>query len=118
MRFMLTTLFGLIMLATIGLACDSAAPVRIEPISKATATPVGAPATEAHSHAGENEAPRISLAEAKKAFDEGEAYFIDVRGEDNYKNEHIKGAVNIRPDNLEARYKEIPGDKKIIVYCS
>jgi len=64
------------------------------------------------------DAPRITLEEAKKAFDEGKAFIIDARAEEAYKAEHIKGAVNIRSDNLDARLKEIPRDKTIIVYCS
>ncbi|MBS1797514.1 MAG: hypothetical protein JSS81_27065 [Acidobacteria bacterium] len=63
-------------------------------------------------------APRISLADAKKAFDEGGVLFIDTRGADQYKQEHIKGAINIPADAFESRYSEVPKDKKIIAYCS
>lgn len=75
-----------------------------------------APKTDAHGHA--DDAPRISLEEAKKDFDAGKTIFIDTRGEAAYKNEHIKGAINISMDMVEAKYKEIPKDKKIIAYCS
>ena len=63
-------------------------------------------------------APRITLADAKQEFDAGTAVFIDTRDEAAYKNEHIKGAINITAANLEVKYKEIPTDKKIIAYCS
>ncbi len=65
-----------------------------------------------------DDAPRISLADAKKAFDEGTVIFIDTRAEASFKQEHIKGAINISADTFEAKYKEIPTGKKIIAYCS
>jgi 3-mercaptopyruvate sulfurtransferase SseA len=65
-----------------------------------------------------DDAPRITLEEAKKAYDEGKAFIIDARAEEAYKSEHIKGAVNIRHDNLDAMLKTIPKDKTVIVYCS
>ncbi len=65
-----------------------------------------------------DEAPRISLADAKKDFDAGNAVFVDTRAESAYKNEHIKGSLNLPMEAVEARYKEIPTDKKIIAYCS
>ncbi len=63
-------------------------------------------------------APRISLAEAKQAFDEGNVVFVDTRAEVQYKQEHIKGAINVPAEAMETRYKEIPTGKKIIAYCS
>ena len=65
-----------------------------------------------------DEAPRITLADAKKDFDEGKATFVDTRAEVQYNQEHIKGAINIPMEAVEMRYKEIPTDKKIIAYCS
>jgi 3-mercaptopyruvate sulfurtransferase SseA len=63
-------------------------------------------------------AARITLAEAKADYDAGKAIFIDSRGAESYKAEHIKGAINITLGEFEAKYKSIPTDKKIIVYCS
>lgn len=63
-------------------------------------------------------APRISLADAKKAFDDGNVIFIDTRGEIQYKQEHVKGSINIQAEALQTRYAEVPKDKKIIAYCS
>ena len=65
-----------------------------------------------------NEAPRISLADAKKAFDEGTAIFIDTRNSVAYNDERIKGALNFTVSDVEKRIAEIPKDKKIIAYCS
>ena len=66
----------------------------------------------------DDEAKRISLEDAKKAFDAGEAVFVDARSVNSYVNEHIKGSVNIPLAEFEKRYKELPEDKTIIVYCS
>ena len=65
-----------------------------------------------------DEAPRISLDDAKKDFDAGNVIFVDTRAEAAYKDEHIKGAINIPADAFETRYAEVPKDKKIIAYCS
>ena len=63
-------------------------------------------------------APRINLADAKKDFDTGTAVFIDTRGEAMYKQEHVKGAINITLQDDASKYSSIPKGKKIIVYCS
>lgn len=85
--------------------------------SVATDTPVPAVAP-AQSAAPQEEAPRISLADAKQAFDNGKAIFIDARAEDTYKAEHIKGAINITFDTLDKQLKHLPKDKTLIAYCS
>ena len=89
--------------------------------STATAAPTATPpvnAAPSQTPTPAEDAPRITLEEAKKAYDEGKAFIIDARAEEAYKAEHIKGSVNIRQDTLDARLKEIPRDKTIIVYCS
>ena len=68
--------------------------------------------------AAQDEAPRISLADAKKAYDDGTAVIIDARGADVYKQEHIKGAINITSETLKEKIKQLPKDKTLIVYCS
>lgn len=68
--------------------------------------------------APDDNAPRMTLEEAKKVFDAGKAFIIDTRPADAFKQEHIKGAVNITSEAVEARLSEIPKDKTIIAYCS
>ncbi len=65
-----------------------------------------------------DDAPRISLADAKKDYDTGSAVIVDVRAESAYKEEHIKGSLNITVDTLAANLNKLPKGKKIIVYCS
>ncbi len=73
-----------------------------------------APKTDEHT----DDAPRISLADAKKDFDAGNVIFVDTRAKSAYDTEHIKGAINMTNDAVESRYKELPTGKKIIAYCS
>ena len=75
-----------------------------------------APKTDEHGSA--NDAPRISLADAKKDFDAGNVVFVDTRAEAAFKQEHVKGAINVPMESFEAKYKDIPTGKKIIAYCS
>lgn len=63
-------------------------------------------------------APRISVTDAKAAYDAGNALFVDSRAEAAWKAERIKGSINIPAGTLDAKLKQLPKGKKIIVYCS
>lgn len=56
----------------------------------------------------------------KPAFieDIGNAMLIDVRSKAEFERETINGAVNIFTPELRERYKELPRDKKIILFCN
>ena len=60
--------------------------------------------------------PRITVAEAREAFEKGKAIIVDVRSESAYHAGHILGA-RWMPD-IASRIKELPRDKMIITYCS
>ncbi len=99
-------------------ACqDVAPPIKIETANTNT-KPAATPAQKVDEHGHPNDAPRITPAEAKKDFDAGNVVFVDTRAEVSYRQEHIKGAINIPAEAAEMRYKEIPTGKKIIAYCS
>lgn len=61
---------------------------------------------------------RISLADAKKAYDSGTAVIIDVRDSEYYDALHIAGALNIPYSQLETRLSEFDPDQHIITYCT
>ncbi|MCU0238103.1 MAG: rhodanese-like domain-containing protein [Pyrinomonadaceae bacterium] len=108
MRLILSLL--LVSVLAIGLACQNTAgetanKTTSNEIKKTTSTPADSTA-------------RITLAEAKKDFDAGNAVFIDTRVEYQFKQERIKGAINIPTEAIETKFKEIPTGKKIIAYCS
>jgi 3-mercaptopyruvate sulfurtransferase SseA len=112
MRYLISLLF--LITLTISLACAKQA------TEVAANTPIAAPAqsTPTASPTPVDDAPRITLEEAKKLYDAGKAYVVDARPEEAYKQEHIKGAVNITSGTLDAKLKDLPKDKTIIVYCS
>jgi hypothetical protein len=110
MRYFLIILV-LLVLPGVFIACQDAADAPLA-LSKTGPTP---PAANDHPDDG---AARISLADAKKEFDAGTAVFIDTRAEDIYKQEHVKGAINITLQDDASKYNSIPKGKKIIVYCS
>ena len=61
---------------------------------------------------------RISIADAKKLYQSGEAVFIDVRSNEQYTYGHIKGALSIPGSQLIRRYSEVPPRKTVILYCA
>jgi 3-mercaptopyruvate sulfurtransferase SseA len=93
---------------------DSRTQTAIPPPS---ATTKGTTPAQQPKHA-ESNAQRISIAEARAAFERGEAIFVDVRSEMAYKGGHIKGAVVIPENDILARAEELPRDKMIITYCA
>lgn len=111
----LSTLLTIALL--IGTACQSASTANTAANNSAKVLPNNS-APKADEHGNADDAPRITLADAKKDFDAGNAVFVDTRDEAAYKNEHVKSAINISMNAVEARYKEIPTGKKIIAYCS
>jgi len=67
----------------------------------------------------DSEVPRISLEDAKKEYDAGNAVIIDARGDVQYDQEHIAGAIaSTKVGPIEESYPGVPRGKKIIVYCS
>jgi hypothetical protein len=102
-------------LVAAALGCQTAS-TNVANSSGAEKTPISnAPAP--HNEVADD-APRITLVDAKTAFDAGSALFVDTRPASAYDSEHIKGAVNIPKDKLEEKIKDLPKDKKIIAYCS
>lgn len=61
---------------------------------------------------------RITVADARAAVERGTAVIVDVRAEESYKLGHIKGALSIPGNTIEARLKDLPRNKLIITYCS
>jgi 3-mercaptopyruvate sulfurtransferase SseA len=114
MRFILLTITLLAVAAGVLLGCNTAAPLKANNERKTTETT--APKTD--NHGPTDDAPRITLADAKKDFDNGTAVFVDTRADILYRTEHVKGAISIPAEAAEQRYREIPTDKKIIAYCS
>lgn len=56
----------------------------------------------------------------KPAFyeDISDSLLIDVRSKKEFNNETLNGAVNICTPELREKYKELPKDKKIVLFCN
>ena len=61
---------------------------------------------------------RVSLSDARKAFDAQSALFIDVRDADSFASSHIPGAINIPQDQLLLRLDDLSSARWIITYCT
>jgi hypothetical protein len=107
-------ILGLLVLPGFFIACQDAAD---GPVAMTRGVPTPPAKNDGHDEHSDD-APRIGLADAKKEFDAGTAVFIDTRAEDIYKQEHVKGAINITLLDDASKYTSIPKGKKIIVYCS
>ena len=60
----------------------------------------------------------ITVEQAKKAVDSGQAVMVDVREDLPYRQEHIKGAIHLPAPQTGSRVQELPKDKLLITYCS
>ncbi|OGO31097.1 MAG: hypothetical protein A2Z16_15560 [Chloroflexi bacterium RBG_16_54_18] len=59
---------------------------------------------------------RVSLADAKAAYDTGSAVFVDVRSAESYAQSHIPGALSIPLAELPDRISELKPSDWIITY--
>ena len=64
------------------------------------------------------EVKRVTLADAKAAFDGKEAVIVDVRDSESYAVGHIPGAVNIPAALMANRAGELDPNAWIITYCT
>jgi 3-mercaptopyruvate sulfurtransferase SseA len=64
------------------------------------------------------EVQRISLKDARAAFELGSAVFLDVRGTEYYQQGHIPGAMSIPEEELPTRLDELDPNSWIITYCT
>ena len=65
-----------------------------------------------------SDVPRISVDEAKQHFDAGSAVFVDARGEDEYEQAHIAGAIRLPDAPIASLVDTLPKDQLIITYCT
>jgi rhodanese-related sulfurtransferase len=67
----------------------------------------------------QSSAPRVSLADFKKAFDAGSLVILDVRDASSYAAGHIPGAILVPLDTLAKKAPELKTSKKpIVAYCA
>ncbi len=61
---------------------------------------------------------RVSLADAKAAFDNESALFVDVRSTGEYNTSHIPGALLIPLENITGSEPAVEKDTLIYTYCT
>lgn len=62
--------------------------------------------------------PRVSLSDAKKAYDDSTAVFVDVRDSGTYQQSHIPGALSVPLEELASHKNELNPNDWIITYCT
>jgi predicted sulfurtransferase len=62
--------------------------------------------------------PRVSVEDAKAAFDQKKAVFVDVRSVDAYNVSHLPDALTIPLEELVTRITELDPNQWIITYCT
>jgi len=112
-------LLAITFLLIASLACNSVLPsaeptAYVPPVSQEQNNPA-APILQS-----EDQVPRISVEQAKAAFDSGQAIIVDVRSTDSYLKGHAAGSVSIPLDRFEININTIPLQKEewIITYCT
>ncbi|SRR5258706_4284658 len=81
------------------------------PIVTQTKPPVKIPQTA-------DEVVRVSLAEAKRGFDNKSAIFVDARTQAAYEASHVKGALYFGDFELKAASPNFDKSQWIITYCT
>ena len=76
------------------------------------------PASSAYDEETYPDIPRVSLEDAKAAFEAGTAVFVDVRGVDVFAMSHIPGSLSIPLADLGTRLAELDPNQWIITYCT
>ncbi|CAG0985554.1 thiosulfate sulfurtransferase [Anaerolineales bacterium] len=68
----------------------------------------------------EDAVPRVTVEEAKSAFEDGKAIIVDVRSAESYAAGHAAGAISIPLAEFENNIDSLPLDKDqwIITYCT
>jgi 3-mercaptopyruvate sulfurtransferase SseA len=64
------------------------------------------------------EIQRVKLEDARAAYDNGAAIFVDVRDAASYADSHVAGALSIPLADIEARMNELDRSQWIITYCT
>src|SRR5690349_6984269 len=101
--------FLILLVLSFVLSACGAQPTQVQP----TAEPGTIPQSEAA-------VPRVSIEEAKAAFESGAAIIVDVRGPEAYETSHVAGAISIPLGEIEQNMDglTLEKDQWIITYCT
>lgn len=123
-------LLAIFLLLLASLACNALLPPAVAtPVPTLAATQIPAPtqvtepvSTQPQANLPETDAevPRVTVDQAKAAFDTGQATIVDVRGAEAYARSHIAGALEVSLSAIQTDPANLPLDKNnwIITYCT
>ncbi|MFM8320258.1 MAG: rhodanese-like domain-containing protein [Chloroflexota bacterium] len=108
---------------TVSARSSASADLRLATPGSSAAGPTGQPAAEQPAMGQAPRIPypdiaRVSLADAKSAFDQQQAVFIDARGELYFGDGHIPGAIAMTSEEVLSRLGELDKNAWIIPYCT
>lgn len=67
---------------------------------------------------GTEDIPRVSLDDARSAYEQGSAVFVDVRSASSFAAVSIPGSLSIPFSELDTRFAELDSDDWIITICA
>ena len=112
--------FAIVVLGLVTLACNALLPLPTEESAPTQIIEPGVTQTQGNVPQSEAAVPRVSVEEAKAAFDSGAAVIVDVRSQTAYDISHVAGAPLIPLGEFETNISNIdlPKDQWIITYCT
>ena len=117
MRLGLLTLSAIMLAAGILSGCNSK-DLLVTQAQKATQIPQTAQTPQTATTPPADNARRITADELHKLWEKNEVLIIDTRAEPAYRDEHIKGAISVPSNEVEARLEELPRTRMIVAYCT
>jgi 3-mercaptopyruvate sulfurtransferase SseA len=117
MRFGLLTLLGIIFAVGILTGCNSK-DLLVTQAQKAAQPPQAGQTPQTAPTPPADNARRITADELHKLWEKNEVLIIDTRAEPAYREEHIKGAISVPSNEVEARIEELPRTRMIVAYCT
>ena len=76
-------------------------------------------ATPARVIRSERDVPRISATDLWSMVQAGQrVVIVDTRSRQAYQQSHIRGAISLPAEELDARFSELASDAKVVFYCT
>jgi hypothetical protein len=109
-----------------GAPAQTEQPTNPAPAAMSTRPPAGAPAGAPAAAAQPAvtqlipypDIARVSVGDAKAAFDLGNAVFVDTRGDLYFAEGHLPGAISMTEQDIPARLDQLEPSDWIITYCT
>ncbi len=68
-------------------------------------------------YSAQDELEPVTPEELQRRLNEEDVLVVDVRPPEEYRAGHVPGAVNVPPNELERRLRELPRNREIVAYC-